>query len=56
LLNPNLVKLEWENPPSKDKNESCFLIGLRLVTKKRYGQFAPMIGENALLELFGESN
>lgn len=51
LFNPTLVKLEWETPPSEDKNEFWFPYWITIEGKEKYGQFAPMIGEKALLEL-----
>lgn len=56
LFNPTLVKLEWETPPSKDKNEFWFPYWITIgEQKEKYGQFAPMIGENALIELLGKA-
>jgi hypothetical protein len=52
LFNPTLVKLEWETPPSKDKNEFWFPYWITIGDQKeKYGQYAPMIGKKALLEL-----
>jgi hypothetical protein len=52
LFNPTIVKLEWENPPSEDKNDIWFPYWITIGDKKeKYGQYAPMIGEKALLEL-----
>ena len=54
LFNPTIVKLEWDNPPSKDKNEIWFpywITWTEINNKERYGQYSPMIGEKALLEL-----
>lgn len=55
LFNPTIVKLEWETPPSDDKHDIWFpywITWADISNKERYGQFAPMIGEKALLELF----
>ena len=52
---PTIVKLEWEKPPSADKNEFWFPYWLKVKGKWKYGQFAPMIGENALLHLLKEA-
>ena len=52
---PTIVKLEWEKPPSSDKNEFWFPYWLKVHGKWKYGQFAPMIGENALLQLLKEA-
>jgi hypothetical protein len=54
LFNPTMVKLEWDIPPSSDKNEFWFPYWITWVDidgKERYGQYSPMIGEKALLEL-----
>lgn len=54
LFNPTMVKLEWDIPPSVDKNEFWFPYWITWVDidgKERYGQYSPMIGEGALLEL-----
>ncbi len=56
LFNPTLVKLEWETPPSEDKNEFWFPYWITIGDQKeKYGQFAPMIGEKALSELLTKS-
>jgi hypothetical protein len=52
---PTIVKLEWEKPPSSDKNEFWFPYWLKVRGKWKYGQFAPMIGEDALLQLLKEA-
>lgn len=52
---PTIVKLEWEKPPSSDKNEFWFPYWLKVRGKWKYGQFAPMIGEEALLQLLKEA-
>jgi hypothetical protein len=53
LFNPTIVKLEWDIPPSDDKNDIWFpyWITVGKGSKEKYGQYAPMIGEKALLEL-----
>jgi hypothetical protein len=54
LFNPTIVRLEWETPPSDDKHEIWFPYWITWTDtsdKERYGQYAPMIGEKALLEL-----
>ena len=54
LFNPTMVKLEWDIPPSDDKNEFWFpywITWADIDGKERYGQYSPMIGEGALLEL-----
>ena len=54
LFNPTMVKLEWDTPPSDDRNEFWFpywITWAEVDGKERYGQYSPMIGEKALLEL-----
>lgn len=51
LFNPTLVKLLWDKAPSWDKHEYWLPYWITIGGKEKYGQFAPMIGENALLEL-----
>lgn len=55
LFNPTIVKLEWESPLSEDKNDIWFAycITVGKASKEKYGQFAPMIGEGALMGLKG---
>jgi len=55
LFNPTLVKIEWESAPSDDKHEFWFPYWISVKGKERYGQFAPMMGERSLLELFGNA-
>ena len=52
---PTLVQLEWEIPPSSDNNEYWFPYWTRIGGKEKYGQFAPMIGKKALLQLLDEA-
>ena len=52
LFQPTIVRIKWEVPPSSDKHEFWFPYWISIEGKEKYGQFAPMIGENALLELF----
>ena len=52
LFNPTMVKLEWDTPPSDDRNEFWFPYWITWADvdgKERYGQCSPMIGEKALL-------
>ena len=49
---PTIVQLEWETPPSEDINEFWFPYWVKIKGKEKYGQFAPMLGQHALLELF----
>ena len=51
LFNPTIVKIQWEHSPSNDSNEFWFPYWIAINGKEKYGQFAPMIGERALLEL-----
>ncbi len=58
LFNPVIVKMEWDTPPSEDKNEIWFPYWITwsdISNKERYGQYAPMIGEKALLELLEDA-
>ena len=55
MFNPTLVKIEWEKPPSRDKNEFWFPYWMTIGVKEKYGQYAPMIGEKALLELLQDA-
>ena len=52
---PTLVKIDWTTSPSIDKNEFWFPYWVKIKGKEKYGQFAPMIGQNALLELLKEA-
>jgi hypothetical protein len=51
LFDPTIVKINWETPPSEDKHEFWLPYWITIGGKEKYGQFAPMIGERALLEL-----
>ncbi len=51
LFAPTLVKIDWETPPSEDGHEFWFPYWMTIGGREKYGQFAPMIGERALLEL-----
>jgi len=55
LFNPTLVQIEWESSPSEDKHEFWFPYWITIHGKERYGQYAPMIGEKALLELLQDA-
>lgn len=52
---PTIVQIEWEIPPSSDENEYWFPYWVKIKGKEKYGQFAPMIGKNALLQLLKEA-
>ena len=55
LFNPTIVKIRWEQAPSEDNNEFWFPYWIAIGGKEKYGQFAPMIGENALFELLQDA-
>jgi len=55
LFDPTIVKGRWEIPPSEDKHEFWFPYWITIGGKEKYGQFAPMIGEKALLELLQDA-
>jgi len=55
LFDPTIVKIRWETPPSEDNNEFWFPYWITIGGREKYGQFAPMIGEQALLELFADA-
>ena len=55
LFNPTLVQIEWERSPSEDKHEFWFPYWITTRGKEKYGQYAPMMGENSLLELLQEA-
>ena len=52
---PTIVQIEWEKPPSGDSNEFWFPYWMIVDGKEKYGQYAPMIGEKALLELLKDA-
>ena len=52
---PTIVRIEWEKSPSLDNNEFWFPYWIKIRGKEKYGQFAPMIGKNALLQLLKEA-
>lgn len=52
---PTIVQIEWERPPSGDRIEFWFPYWMIIGGKEKYGQFAPMIGEKALLELLKDA-
>lgn len=55
LFDPTIVKIHWDTPPSEDKHEFWFPYWMTIGGKEKYGQFAPMIGERALLELLQDA-
>jgi hypothetical protein len=52
---PTIVQIEWEVPPSADNNEYWFPYWQKIQGKEKYGQFAPMIGADALLQLLRDA-
>lgn len=54
-FNLTIVKLTWDRDPSKDKHDLWFPYWIRIDGKEKYGQFAPMIGQKALLELLSKA-
>ena len=54
-FNPTIVKLSWEREPSSDKHDIWFPYWITTDGKEKYGQFAPMIGQGALLELLSKA-
>jgi len=55
FFNPTLVKIEWEKSPSENGHEFWFPYWVTIKNKEKYGQFAPMMGEGAFLELLRNS-
>jgi len=55
FFEPTIVQLEWEKSPSGDNNEFWFPYWMIIDGKEKYAQFAPMIGEKALLELLQDA-
>jgi len=47
LFQPTLVRIEWEKSPSNDKREFWFPYWITIEGKEKYGQFAPMMGEDS---------
>lgn len=54
-FNPTIVKIQWDRPPSKQGHEIWFPYWQTIDGKERYGRYAPMIGETALLELLSKA-
>ena len=52
---PTIVQINWEISPSPDKHEYWFPYWITIKGKEKYGQFAPMIGKESLLELLKEA-
>jgi len=54
-FNPTIVKLTWDRDPSNDKHDLWFPYWIKIDGKEKYGQYAPMIGQKALLELLSKA-
>jgi hypothetical protein len=54
-FNPTIVKISWEQTPSEDKHDLWFPYWITIDGKEKYGQFAPMIGQKALLQLLSKA-
>ena len=54
-FDPMIIQIEWDTPPSGDRHELWFPYWMVIDGKRKYGQFAPMIGENSLLELLEDA-
>ena len=54
-FNPTIVKLAWDRDPSGDKHDIWFPYWIKIDGKEKYGQFAPMVGQKALLELLSKA-
>lgn len=54
-FDPTIIKIAWDQVPSDDKHDLWFPYWIRVNEKEKYGQFAPMIGQKALLELLSNA-
>ncbi|MFH1718888.1 MAG: hypothetical protein ABIF19_16150 [Planctomycetota bacterium] len=54
-FNPTIVKIAWDRYPSGDKHELWFPYWIKIDGKEKYGQYAPMIGQKALLGLLSKA-
>lgn len=54
-FDPTIVKLSWKREPSGDKHDLWFPYWITIDGKEKYGQFAPMLGQRALLELLSKA-
>jgi len=54
-FNPTIVKLSWDQEPSGDKHDIWFPYWITIDGREKYGQFAPMIGQSALLDLLSKA-
>lgn len=55
LFSPTIARIEWDISPYNDKYAYWFPYWITIGGKEKYGQFAPMIGEKALLELIEDA-
>ena len=55
FFDPTIVKIRWETPPSGDKDEFWFPYCITISGKEYQPRAAPMIGEEALLELLKDA-
>lgn len=54
-FHPTIIKILWDQVPSDDKHDLWFPYWITIDGKEKYGQFAPMIGQRALLELMSKA-
>ncbi len=52
---PTIIKISWDVNPSDDKHDLWFPYWQIVEGKEKYGQFAPMIGQKAFLELLSKA-
>ena len=55
LFDPTIVKIRWEAPPSGDRDEFWFPYCITIGGNEYQPRAAPMIGEQALLELLQDA-
>jgi hypothetical protein len=55
FFSPIIAKIEWDDSPYGERYAFWFPYWITINNKEKYGQFAPMIGEKALLELLEEA-
>ena len=54
-FDPTIIKISWDQVPSDDKHDLWFPYWITIDGKEKYGQYAPMIGQKALLELLSHA-
>ena len=54
-FNPTIVQIEWDKYPSEDKHDLWFPYWIKIHGKEHFGQYAPMIGQKALLQLLSKA-